>query len=196
MLETDYITLLGHNWEDLMEAAIENLLQDNIVGVLPKEHIQDTPKRVVKAYKEYMEGVPQKPEDILKTFPLGDHASMILVTDIPVVSLCMHHMMPFTGVAHFGYIPHRQLVGLSKIARLIDALSRRPQLQERLSDQIVHEFAYYVQPKGCGVVIEAMHTCMCIRGAKAVGAMTKTQSLSGSFKLIAGVKSEFLAAIK
>lgn len=185
-------------WQFLMETAISKMLADeNSAGTLDPAHIKDTPKRVVKAYEEYMSGVKSNPKDILKTtFPSDGSHGMVVVESIKINSLCQHHLVPFIGKAWFGYIPGKKLVGLSKIARLIDCFSHRPQIQEDLCKQIVEAFDEIIQPIGCGIVMRASHMCMSIRGVKKHGAKTRTIRLAGTFLHNPSVKQEFLEAIR
>jgi GTP cyclohydrolase IA len=195
------LDLLAIGWESLMEHAIISLLKDErISGKLPNDHIAETPVRVVKAYKEAFRGVNIDIVDYLsKSFIVEDVKSlgMIIVKDIPIVSLCMHHLLPFVGKAYFGYIPSfDKVIGISKIPRFIDALAGRPQIQEKLSADIVNSFYKIVRPYGCGVVIEAQHMCMSLRGVKATTASLRTISLKGNFLSDPSVKQEFMESIK
>lgn len=159
------------------------------------EHYQSTPTRVVKALSEEMFcGYQQDPESILRVFKEDGYDEMVAVCNVEFVSFCAHHVLPFVGKAHFAYIPNGKIVGLSKIPRLIHAYSRRLQVQERLCGEIVDMFMKQIEPKGCGIVMEAMHTCMSVRGVRQAGAVTKTSALRGVFKQTE-VKSEFLSFV-
>lgn len=161
---------------------------------ITEEHIHDTPQRVVHALQELLSGCFEDPEKYLrKTFSDQIYDELIQVADIPFVSLCGHHLLPFFGKIHFAYIPNKAVVGLSKIPRFISVLTHRPQVQERLTSQIVDTFSQHVNPKGCGVVIDAQHMCMEIRGAKC-HAQTRTTALRGIFK-DGSARNEFLHGV-
>lgn len=185
-------------WVPDMQQAYSKMLQDpNVVGEKPdKEHLAQTPERVTRTLlNELFVGVKQDPSKILsRAFSEEEYDQMITVSDMEFVSFCMHHILPFVGRVHFGYIPDGRIVGLSKIPRLVKALSRRLQVQERLSEEIVDTFMECIRPQGCGVVIEALHMCMLVRGIEQKCAITRTTSLRGSFK-VAGVKAEFLQSV-
>lgn len=185
-------------WQEVMKVAIKKMLADEkTVGLLDAAHIQDTPARVVKAYEEYMSGVKERPEDILKTtFPSDGSHGMVVIEDIQINSLCQHHLVPFIGKAWFGYIPRKKLVGLSKIPRLVDCFAHRPQIQEDLCKQIVESFTQIVDPMGCGIIMRSKHLCMSIRGVKKHNAKTRTIELAGTFLHNPSVKQEFLEAIR
>lgn len=158
-------------------------------------HFDDTPERVVRALAEMCSGVDQDPGKVLSTaFTEARYDQMIWVKEIPFVSYCRHHLLPFFGMVHFAYLPAKRVVGLSKIARLVDILARRPQLQENLAEDIVSIFDEQVKPLGCGVVIEARHSCMAARGVRK-DAVTRTVALRREFKK-PHVKTEFLEGIK
>jgi GTP cyclohydrolase I len=120
---------------------------------------------------------------------------LVLVRDIPVRSICEHHLLPFAGVAHVGYLPTDRLLGLSKSARVVDALARRPQVQERLTRQVADWLDRELEPQGVGVVIEAEHSCMTIRDVRAAGATTRTQAITGQLSIDAAARAEFLSAV-
>jgi GTP cyclohydrolase IA len=162
------------------EAAIRELLI--AVGEDPeREGLQDTPRRVARTYAEMFAGMRVRPEDVLSTtFDIG-HDEMVLVKDIEVWSMCEHHLVPFTGVAHIGYIPNEkgQITGLSKLARLVDVFSRRPQVQERLTTQVADSLVELLEPRGTIVVLECEHLCMTMRGVRKPGAKTVTSAVRG-----------------
>lgn len=149
-----------------------------------------TPRRFAEAYAELLS--PQ-PFDFTTFANAEGYDELVLIRDIPVRSLCEHHLLPFTGTAHVAYLPRENVVGLSKIPRMVDHYSRRPQTQERLTVQIADALAARLQPRGIGVVIEATHTCMTLRGARAVGAMTTTSALRGTLREDASARAEFFA---
>jgi GTP cyclohydrolase IA len=165
------------------EAAIRELLL--AVGEDPdREGLADTPRRVARTYAEMFAGMRVRPEDVLTTtFDLG-HDEMVLVKDIEVWSMCEHHLVPFTGVAHIGYIPSDggRITGLSKLARLVDVFARRPQVQERLTTQVADSLTELLKPRGSIVVIECEHLCMTMRGVRKPGAKTVTSAVNGQLR--------------
>ncbi|HET7432852.1 MAG TPA: GTP cyclohydrolase I FolE [Nocardioides sp.] len=162
------------------EAAVRELLA--AVGEDPeREGLRETPARVARAYAELTSGLHQRPEDVLTTtFDLG-HDEMVLVRDIELWSMCEHHLVPFTGVAHVGYIPADtgKITGLSKLARLVDVYAKRPQVQERLTTQVADALLEILEARGVIVVIEAEHLCMTMRGVRKAGARTITSAVRG-----------------
>jgi GTP cyclohydrolase I len=162
------------------EAAVRELLI--AVGEDPdREGLRETPARVARAYQELLAGMRLEAEDVLTTtFDLG-HDEMILVRDIELWSMCEHHLVPFTGVAHIGYIPNEQgrITGLSKLARLVDVYAKRPQVQERLTTQIADSLMNILEARGAIVVIEAEHLCMTMRGVRKPGSKTITSAVRG-----------------
>jgi GTP cyclohydrolase I len=162
------------------EAAVRELLL--AIGEDPgREGLRDTPARVARAYAEMTAGLHQQPEDVLTTtFDLG-HDEMVLVRDIELWSLCEHHLVPFTGVAHVGYIPNEDglITGLSKLARLVDVYAKRPQVQERLTTQVADALVTLLRARGVIVVIEAEHLCMTMRGVRKPGSRTITSAVRG-----------------
>lgn len=160
---------------------------------LTDESLADTPRRMAHALAE----MTSAPEFDLTTFPNdGGYDEMVLVENIPVRSLCEHHMLPFLGVAHVGYLPGQRILGLSKLARMVEFHSRRPQTQERLTKQIADHLGELLEPQGIGVVVEAEHTCMSVRGARAQGARTVTSALHGRLREDPASRAEFLALAK
>ena len=145
-----------------------------------RDGLLETPERVARAYKEMFSGLETSPADVLaKTFEI-DHDEMVLVRDIEVWSTCEHHLLPFTGVAHVAYIPAKgRITGLSKLARLVDAFAKRPQVQERLTTQVAVALVQYLHPQGVMVVIECEHLCMTMRGVRKPGAKTVTSAVRG-----------------
>ncbi|MEU5383071.1 GTP cyclohydrolase I FolE [Kitasatospora cineracea] len=165
------------------ENAVRELLL--AVGEDPdREGLLETPARVARAYREIFAGLWQQPEDVLTTtFDLG-HDEMVLVKDIEVFSTCEHHLVPFRGVAHVGYIPSTsgKITGLSKLARLVDVYARRPQVQERLTSQVADALMRILEPRGAIVVIECEHMCMSMRGIRKPGAKTITSAVRGQLR--------------
>lgn len=153
-------------------------------------HTVETPRRMAAAYAEML--TPQ-PFDFT-TFPNTEaYDELVLVQDIPVTSVCEHHMLPFTGVAHIGYLPGDRIVGLSKLARLVEAFSRRTQTQERLTKQVAEHLQEQLAPRGVGVVVEAEHTCMSLRGVRASGTRTVTSAMLGVLRTDPSSRAEFLS---
>jgi GTP cyclohydrolase I len=171
------------------EAAVAELLV--ALGRDPSdEHLADTPRRVAGAYRELL--TPQ--EFDLTTFPNDEaYDELVLARDIPVHSLCQHHMLPFHGVAHVGYLPDARILGLSKLARVVELFARDFQVQERLTRQVADWLQRHLAPKGVGVVIEAEHLCMSLRGVRAGGSRTVTSAMHGALREDARSRAEFLA---
>ncbi|MDR2930571.1 MAG: GTP cyclohydrolase I FolE [Propionibacteriaceae bacterium] len=164
-----------------VEAAIRELLIG--IGEDPeREGLRDTPARVARAYQEAFSGLEADPAQVLGTRFSHDHRDMVLVKDIELWSYCEHHLVPFTGLAHVGYIPGeaKQIVGLSKLARLVDVFAKRPQVQERLTTQIADALVEQLAPTGAIVVIEAEHLCMSMRGVHKPGSRTVTSAVRGT----------------
>ena len=178
------------------EAAVRELLI--AVGEDPdREGLLDTPARVARAYQELLVGMRQRPEDVLTTtFDLG-HDELILVKDIELWSMCEHHLVPFTGVAHVGYIPAEtgKITGLSKLARLVDVYAKRPQVQERLTTQVADALMDLLEARGVIVVIEAEHLCMTMRGVRKAGARTITSAVRGLMLTNQATRAEAMALI-
>ncbi len=180
-------------------ARIEAAVREILIGIgddPDREGLQDTPKRVAKAYAEIFSGLHMTAEEVLTTtFSLG-HDEMVVVKDIEVHSTCEHHLVPFHGVAHVGYIPSEtgQITGLSKLARLVDLYAKRPQVQERLTTQIADAMVKILNPRGVIVVIECEHMCMSMRGVRKPGATTVTSAVRGQLR-DAATRSEAMALI-
>ncbi|RYG77228.1 GTP cyclohydrolase I FolE [bacterium] len=177
---------VGDYDHDRAEAAIRELLL--AVGEDPdREGLRDTPARVARAYREIFAGLRMSPTDVLTTtFDLG-HEEMVLVKDIEVYSTCEHHLVPFHGVAHVGYIPGTdgRITGLSKLARLVDVFARRPQVQERLTAQVADAIVETLSPRGVIVVVECEHLCMSMRGVRKPGSRTVTSAVRGQMRDVA-----------
>ena len=183
-----------HTPEDV--AAVRRLLA--YIGEDPdREGLLETPVRFLKAWEEYTRGYRMNPEEILKSFEDGAQRvdEMVIVRDIPVYSLCEHHLAPFFGKAYVGYVPHKRILGLSKISRLVEIFGRRLQVQERLTNQIADALDTHLQPLGVAVVIECRHMCMESRGVRHTGTATVTSALRGSIKSNADTRREFLSLI-
>jgi GTP cyclohydrolase IA len=178
-------------------AAIRELLL--AVGEDPdRPGLRETPARVARAYAETFAGLWQDPVDILATTFDEDHDEMVLVKDIPMYSTCEHHLVPFHGVAHIGYIPGEdgRVTGLSKLARLVEVYARRPQVQERMTSQIADALADVLKPRGVLVVIEAEHLCMAMRGIRKPGSSTVTSAVRGIFRENAATRSEAMSLVR
>ena len=165
-----------------IERAVREILL--AVGEDPdRDGLKDTPARVARAMTEQFGGLLLAPRDVLTTVFDADHEEMVLVRDIELYSTCEHHLVPFFGQAHVGYIPNEkgQITGLSKLARLVDVFARRPQVQERMTSQIADAMMAILEPRGVIVIIEAEHLCMSMRGVRKPGAKTVTSAVRGSF---------------
>ena len=184
---------LEHPTQQEAEAAVRTLIR--WAGDDPsREGLLDTPKRVAKAYRELFSGYDMAPEDVLsKTFSeVAGYKDMVIVRDIPFHSHCEHHMVPFHGMAHIAYIPDQGVLGLSKMARLVDLYARRLQTQETMTAQIAHSLDESLRPKGVAVMIEAEHMCMAMRGIGKQGAKTLTTSFTGRFETSATDQARFI----
>ena len=195
--------IAGDRGEDLgafdharAEAAVRELLL--AVGEDPeREGLRETPARVARAYREVFAGLHVDPTEVLeKTFDEG-HQELVLVKDIPIYSTCEHHLVPFFGKAHIGYIPgpEGRVTGLSKLARLVDLYAKRPQVQERLTGQVADALVDKLQPTSAIVVIECEHLCMAMRGIRKPGATTITSAVRGGFKSDARSRAEAMSLI-
>lgn len=180
-----------------LEAAVGNILFN--LGENPtRPGLRETPARVANAWLELTSGYYQDPADVLKTFEDGAENvdEMITVGPIPFFSLCEHHMLPFWGSAWIGYVPNGKIVGLSKLARLLNVFARRLQVQERLTNQVADALAQHVDPRGVGVHLSARHLCMEMRGIERSGAVTKTTALRGVMLSKPEARAEFLEACR
>ena len=162
-----------------------------------REGLVETPKRVVNAYKEFFSGYDSKPEQILsKTFDeVEGYDEMVIVRDITIESHCEHHMVPFIGIAHIGYIPNKRIVGISKLARIADVFAKRLQTQEIMTAQIADTINEVLKPKGVAVVIDAQHQCMTTRGTHKTESSTITSRMLGLFRTNSNTRSEFMNLI-
>ena len=182
--------------EERAAAAVRELLL--AVGEDPdRPGLRDTPGRVARAYAEIFGGLGQDPVEILSTTFDENHDELVLVRDIPMYSTCEHHLVPFHGAAHIGYIPgdDGRVTGLSKLARLVDVYARRPQVQERMTSQIADALSEVLQPRGVLVVIEAEHLCMAMRGIRKPGATTVTSAVRGIFRDSVATRSEAMSLV-
>nr|WP_202943426.1 GTP cyclohydrolase I FolE [Acidothermus cellulolyticus] len=181
-------------------ARIEDAVREILLAIgedPDRDGLRDTPARVARAYAEQFAGLRQRPEDVLSVVFDANHDEMVLVRDIEVYSTCEHHLTPFHGVAHVGYIPNArgQITGLSKIARLVDIFARRPQVQERLTVQIAEAMERILQPRGVIVVVDCEHLCMSMRGVRKPGARTVTSAVRGVFRSDERTRAEALRLI-
>ena len=176
-------------------AAVREILI--AVGEDPdRDGLVKTPARVARMYEELFEGLATEPDDYLATTFEHAHDEMIVVRDIPFYSLCEHHLLPFFGRAAVGYIPNERIVGLSKLARVVEHLARRPQVQERLTCQIADRIEQVLEPVGVAVTIEAEHTCMTMRGVKKPGSQMVTSVTRGAFRDNPATRAEFFDAVQ
>lgn len=173
-----------------IEAAVRDILE--AIGEDPeREGLKDTPQRVARFYQEVFAGLHEDPSDNLAVLFSENHEEMVIVKDIPIYSMCEHHLLPFVGHAHIAYIPRNgRVTGLSKLARVAESFARRPQLQERLTSQIADTINNFLKPRGVLVVIEAEHMCMTIRGIKKPGSHTVTSAVRGIFETNAATRAE------
>ena len=179
-----------------IKAAVKELL--SAVGEdIEREGLLETPERVAKMYEEIFSGLEDDPARYVKLFHEAEnHNELVIVRDIPLYSVCEHHLLPFIGVAHIAYIPKNgQIIGLSKFARIVDAFARRPQVQERLTGQLADFLWEQLNPYGVAVVIEAEHLCMTMRGARAAGSHTQTSALRGIMRTEAKSRAEVMALL-
>ncbi len=183
--------------EARIRAAVESIIK--AIGEDPqREGLADTPKRVAEMYAELFTGIGKDPRGELKVgYELG-HREMVILKDIPFYSMCEHHFLPFYGVVHIGYIPNDEgrVVGVSKLARVVEIVAKRPQIQERMATEIADAIADGLQAEGVAVVIQAEHLCMVMRGIKKPGASVITSALRGSFRRRAASRAEFLSLIQ
>jgi len=177
-----------------VEKAVKMLLE--AIGEDPhREGLVDTPRRVARMYAELFSGTQQSPQSVLQVQFDENHQEMILVKDILLYSTCEHHLMPFIGKAHVAYIPRGKVVGISKLARVVDIFARRLQIQERLTSQIADALMGALEPQGVAVVIEAEHMCMAIRGVRKPGSKVVTSAVRGIFRSNAATRAEAFALI-
>ncbi|NDH10633.1 MAG: GTP cyclohydrolase I FolE [Actinobacteria bacterium] len=177
--------------QERIAAAVREILF--AIGEDPdRDGLLDTPSRVARMYAEICAGLHQEPSEHLATVFEADHDEMVMVRDIPMYSLCEHHLIPFIGKAHVAYIPNRSgnVIGLSKVARLVDGYAKRPQVQERLTRQVADALEEHLQPRGVLVVVEAEHLCMSMRGVRKAGSSTVTSSVTGIFRANVATRAE------
>jgi GTP cyclohydrolase IA len=183
--------------QDKIKKAVRDILE--AIGEDPdRDGLKDTPRRVAEMYKEIFQGLHKNAKEDLKVgFELG-HREMVVLKDIPFYSMCEHHLLPFFGIAHVGYIPAKdgRIVGISKIARVVETIARRPQVQERMTTEIVDTISKTLKATGAGVVLQAEHMCMIMRGIKKPGSNVITSALRGTFKTDGITRAEFFSLIQ
>lgn len=179
-----------------IQRAVRDILE--AIGEDPdREGLVETPKRVAAMFEEIFAGINDDPKKYLKIFNESDNDEIVVVRDIPLYSMCEHHLLPFVGKAHIAYIPSGgNVIGLSKLARIVNVYAKRPQLQERLTSQIADFLDEELKPMGVAVVVEAQHLCMTMRGARAAGAITQTSALRGIAKKDARTRAEIMSLLK
>ncbi len=177
-----------------IERAVREILA--AVGENPgREGLLETPARVARMYAELFSGLHQEPREHLRKFFTEKYDELVLVRDISFNSMCEHHLLPFMGVTHVGYIPNGKVIGLSKLARVVEVVSKRPQVQERMTEQIANLLIDELDVKGVAVVVEATHTCMTIRGIRKPGSLCVTSAMKGQFRANLSSRSEVMTLI-
>jgi GTP cyclohydrolase I len=183
----------------MTEEALHELIKTQIseIGDSPdRQGLKDTPKRVVRSWQELYAGYWEKPEDILTVFDAGTYDQIVLLKDCELYSMCEHHMLPFFGKAHIAYIPNDKVIGISKLARLLEIYSRRLQIQERIGEQVTEAIMDYLGAKGAACIIEAEHMCMRMRGVGKQNSTMVTSSLKGAFFTSSAARMELMGLIK
>lgn len=179
---------------------IQNAVREILIAVgenPDREGLLETPKRVANMYEEIFAGLTEDPKQHIKLFNEQSNDEMVIVKDIPFYSMCEHHLLPFFGKAHIGYIPSdNKIIGLSKLARIVDNFAKKPQVQERLTSDIADFLNDNLQPKSVAVIMEAEHMCMTMRGARAAGSKTQTSALRGIMRTDAKTRAEVLSLLK
>ena len=179
---------------------IENAVKEILIAVGEdpnREGLLETPKRVANMYEEIFAGLTEDPKQHIKLFDEQSNDEMVIVKNIPFYSMCEHHLLPFFGKAHIAYIPSdNKIIGLSKLARIVDNFAKKPQVQERLTSDVADFLNENLQPKGVAVIMEAEHMCMTMRGARAAGAKTQTSALRGIMRSDAKSRAEVLSLLK
>ena len=179
---------------------IQNAVREILIAVgedPDREGLLETPKRVANMYEEIFAGLTEDPKQHIKLFNEQSNDEMVIVKDIPFYSMCEHHLLPFFGKAHIGYIPSdNKIIGLSKLARIVDHFAKKPQVQERLTSDSADFLNDHLQPQGVAVIMEAEHMCMTMRGARAAGSKTQTSALRGIMRTDAKTRAEVLSLLK
>ncbi len=187
--------MISNENKEIIKKAVRDILI--AVGENPdREGLAETPQRVANMYEELFSGLREDPKQHLKMFNEKSNDEIVIVRDIPFSSMCEHHLLPFVGKAHIAYIPSdNKIIGLSKLARIVDNFAKKPQVQERLTHDIADFLNENLSPKGVAVIIEAEHSCMTIRGARASGSKTQTSALRGSMRTDARTRAEVLSLL-
>lgn len=181
--------------QNRIKLAVREIIE--AIGEDPsREGLLETPRRIAEMYAELFSGLFEEPLAVLGAGFEEEHKEMVILKDIPFYSLCEHHFLPFHGRAHVGYVPEGRVVGVSKIARVVDIYARRPQMQERLTSQVADAIMQGLAPDGVAVVIEAEHLCMTMRGIQKPGAVMVTSAIRGGFRRRGVTRSEFLALVQ
>ena len=178
---------------------IENAIRELLIGIgedPERDGLRETPKRVAAMYREIAGGFDGDAIEVLQTQFDEDQQEMVIMRDLPFYSLCEHHLLPFFGTAHVGYIPRGKVVGLSKLARAVDIFARRPQVQERLTSQIADAIMNALEPEGVAVVMRAEHLCMAMRGVRKPGTSVVTSATRGQFRETPATRAEFLTLLR
>ncbi|HIW32240.1 MAG TPA: GTP cyclohydrolase I FolE [Candidatus Paenibacillus intestinavium] len=191
----NYVNSQVSSNRDKIEAHITEILK--LIGEdVEREGLLETPARVTRMYEEIFAGYEVEPREVLGVMFDENHEELVVVKDIIYYSQCEHHMAPFFGKVHIGYLPSGKIVGLSKLARLVEAITRRLQVQERITTQIANTLVEELAPHGVIVVVEGEHLCMCARGVKKPGSKTITTALRGQYKQDSALRSEFMMLLK
>jgi len=195
MTEESRLNTNGHALDiERVKVAVTELLR--AVGEDPsREGLLDTPRRIAEMYAEVFGGLALDPADFLKVGFEVAHDEMVILRNIPFYSMCEHHFLPFHGEAHVGYVPDGRVVGISKLARVVDTYARRPQIQEQLTSQVAEAIMETLKPDGVAVVIEAEHLCMTMRGVKKPGSRMITSAMRGDFRTSSVTRAEFLSLV-
>ncbi|MFH1023521.1 MAG: GTP cyclohydrolase I FolE [Planctomycetota bacterium] len=182
------------NLKRIAKAVREILLA---IGEDPdRDGLRDTPARIARMYREVFEGLRTDPRQTLRAKFDEDHHEIVVAKNVSFYSFCEHHLLPFVGVAHIAYMPHGKIIGISKLARLVDALAKRPQVQERLTSRIADLLMEELRPSGVAVILEAEHMCMSVRGVKKPGSKIVTSAMRGVFRTNLATRSETMALIR
>jgi len=180
--------------EKLIKAA--RMILEAIGEDPDREGLQETPERIARMYEEVFEGLHRDPGESLKTIFTEEYDEIVLVKDISFASMCEHHLLPFVGKAHVAYMPDGKVLGISKLARAVELFARRPQVQERLTNQIADLVDSIAGPRGVAVVVEAAHTCMTIRGVKKPGSSVTTSAMRGLFRYNQATRNELMNLLR
>ncbi|MEM7233378.1 MAG: GTP cyclohydrolase I FolE [Planctomycetota bacterium] len=181
--------------QEKLQVAARMILE--AIGEDPeREGLKETPARVARMYAEVFEGLHRPPSEGIKTIFTEDYDEIVVVKDIPFFSMCEHHLLPFTGKAHTAYMPTGKVLGISKLARAVDAYAKRPQVQERLTNQVADLLEELAEPRGVVVVLEASHTCMSMRGVKKPGSSVITSAVRGIFRKNLATRNEVMHLIR